>query len=85
MAPPYSGEDGGEFPPPPTTGQALGCLPCSLAEMAQNNLFPSLSSAEPTFTADGGALTMSCGTESDSLEARAGIAGPWPSAYDWCL
>ena len=40
---------------------------------------------EPTLTAEEGTLPTSCGVESNSLEARVGIAGPWHLARDWCL
>ena len=83
-APPCSGEDGGEFPPPPAMGRTLGGLPHGLAEAVQPDLLPLLSSVDPTLTAEGGALPMSCGVESDSLEASVRIDGPWPLAHDWC-
>ena len=77
-APPLSGEDGGEFPLPPNSGQALGGLPHGLAVVDLTDLLPPLSSTDPSFTAEGRALLTSCRAESDSLMVRALTAGTQP-------
>ena len=72
-------------PSPIQTGQTLNGLPHSLAEADWADLLPPLSSSAPILMAEGRALPTSCGVESDSLEARAGIAGPWHLMCDLCL
>ena len=69
------------LPPPPTTGQTLGSLPCCLAEAVWPDLLPLLSSVELTLKV-GGAFPMSLGVESDSLKASIEIAGLWDTACD---
>ena len=50
-APPHSGEDGGEFPSPPTMGWTLGGLP-AVVDLA--DLLPPLSSMDLSLAAEGG-------------------------------
>ena len=80
-APPHSGEDGGEFPSPPTMGQTLGSLPCGLAVSDLADLLPPFSSVDPSLAAEGGALPTSCRAEPDSLKVRVGIASAGHSAH----
>ena len=53
-APPWSGEDGGKFPAPSLTGQALVGLPCSWVEGALAACPLPVFSAGSIFTAEGG-------------------------------
>ena len=75
LAPPLSGEGGGELAGTPFTGRAFfGGLPLGLEDGTAGTFSPSAPLSLPTGV--GGALPTNTGPTSDSLEKGAPSAGP---------